>query len=73
MFLINRTHKRGSGRKDFIYENENRLFRGEFDAFTDDVAELSDCQVGWDEIFLLIDGWDIGLFNFFADHLITRG
>lgn len=43
MFLVNGTHKRGSRRKDFVDEDKDRLFRSEFDAFTDNIAELSDC------------------------------
>lgn len=59
MFIIDGTHECGSGRKDFIDEDEDGLFGGEFDAFADDIAELSDCQVGGDEVLLLVDDGDI--------------
>ena len=43
MFLINRTHERRGGRKNFIDEDKDGLFGGKFDSFADDVAELADC------------------------------
>ena len=69
MFLINGTHEGSSGRKNFIHKDENGLLRGEFNAFTDDIAKLSNSQIGGDEVFLFIDRWNIGLFNLFADNL----
>ena len=71
MFLVNGRHQCGGGRKDFIDENENSLFRSEFDAFTNDVAELADCQVGGDKVLFLIDDGDIGFLYLLANHLST--
>lgn len=34
---------------------------------------MSYSQVGGDKIFLLVDCGDVGLFDFFADHLEERG
>ena len=45
MFLIDRAHKCRCGRKHFIDEDEDGLFRGKFNAFANDIAELSDRQV----------------------------
>ena len=69
MFLINRTHESCSRRKNFIDENEYCFFRSKFDAFTNDVAELSDRQVRWNEIFLLIDYRNIRFLNFLTNYL----
>lgn len=69
MLIINGTHECGGGRKDFIDEDENCLFRSKFNTFTDNIAELSDCQIGWDQVFLLIDGRNIGFLDLLANDL----
>jgi len=69
VFVINGAHECRRGRKDFINKDENSLFRGKFDPFANDIAELSDCQVGGNEVLFLIDRRDIGLFNLLADNL----
>ena len=45
MFVVDRAHECRSGGKHFIDENKDGFFRGKFNAFANDVAELSDCQV----------------------------
>ena len=69
MFLVDATHQGGSWRQDLIDEDEDGLFRRQLDSLADHVDELSYGQVGGDKIFLLVDGRDVGLFDFFADHL----
>jgi hypothetical protein len=48
MFIINGAHKCSGGRKDFIDENENGLFRGKLDTLANDIAKLSNRQIGGD-------------------------
>lgn len=42
MLLINTTHQRRCRRQDVVDKDEDGLFRGELDAFTDDVDKLTD-------------------------------
>ena len=72
VLLVNTAHQRRRRRQDLIDEDENRLFWGELDALADDVDELADGEVGGDKIFLLVDGGDVGFFDFFADDLEER-
>lgn len=69
MLLIDAAHQRSGRRQDFINENEDGFLGGELDALSDDVDELADGEVGGDQVFLLVDGCDVGFFDFFADHL----
>lgn len=72
MFLIYGAHECGSGREDFINENEDGFFGGELDTFADDIDKLPNSEVGGDKVFLLVDGCDVGFLNFFADDLWTE-
>ena len=69
MFLVDAAHERSCGRQDLVDEDEDRFLGAELDTLADHVDELSDSQVGWDEVFLLVDSGDVRLFDFFADHL----
>jgi hypothetical protein len=71
MLLVNTAHQRRSRRKHFIDKDENRLFGRQLDALADDVYELADSEVCGDEVFLLIDGCDVGFFDLFADDLFN--
>lgn len=42
MLLVNTTHQGGRRRQDVVDKDEDGLFRGELDAFTDDIDELAD-------------------------------
>lgn len=73
VFFVDATHERSCGWQDFVHEDENGLLRRKLDALADDVNELPDSEVGWYEIFLLVDGRDIRFLDFLANHLFTRG
>lgn len=70
MLLIDTAHKRGRGREDLVDEDEDGLLGRQLDALADDVDELADGEVGGDEVLLLVDGGDVGLFDLFADDLL---
>jgi len=67
VFLIYRAHQGGCRWQYLIDEDEDGLLWGELDALADHVDELTDGEVGRDEILLLIDGSDIRLLDLFAD------
>jgi len=67
VFLIDAAHEGGGGWKDFVDKYEDGLLGSEFDALSDDVAELADGQVGGDKILLLVYRGDVGLFHLFTD------
>ena len=69
VFLVDRAHQ-GRGRwQDFIDEDEDGLLGRELDALADDVDELTNGQVGGDQVLLLVDGRDVGFLGLFADDL----
>ena len=72
VLLVDGTHQRGARGQDLIDEDEDGLLGTKLDAFADDVDELADGQVGGDQVLLLVDGGDIGLLDFLADHLWLR-
>ena len=71
MLFVDTAHERSSRRQDLIDENEDGLLRRELDALADDIYELADSEVGWDQVFLLVDRCDVGFLDFFTDYLDT--
>jgi len=67
VLLVDAAHERGSGWKDLVDENEDSLLGRELDALADHVDELSNCEIGWYEVLLLVDSGDIALFDLLAD------
>lgn len=69
VLLVDTAHE-GCGRwQNLIDEDEDSLLGRQLDALSDHVDELPNCQIGGDEVLLLVDGGDIGLLNLFADDL----
>jgi hypothetical protein len=73
VFFIDAAHQRGGGRQHLIDEDEDGLFRAELNALADHVDELAHGQVGGYQVFLLVNGRDVGFFYFFADDLWMDG
>jgi len=67
VLFVDAAHEGGSGRQDFIDEDEDGLLRAELDALANDIDELADCQVCRDEVLLLVDGGDVGFLDLLAD------
>jgi hypothetical protein len=67
VLLVNAAHQRRSRRQDLVNENEDSLLWRELYAFTDNIDELANGEVGGDKIFLLVDCCDIRFFNLLAD------
>lgn len=49
MLLVDRAHQCRRRGQDLVHKDEDGLFRGELDSFTDDVDELADSQVLFDD------------------------
>jgi len=69
MLLVDTAHERSSRRQDLIDEDEDGLLWRKLDALADDIDELADCEICGDQVLLLVDGCDVGLLDFLADHL----
>ena len=69
VLLVDAAHQRSGRWQDLIDEDEDGLLGRELDALADDVDELPDGEVGRHQVLLLVDGCDVGFFDFFADHL----
>lgn len=69
MFLVDATHQSGRRRQDLVDEDEDSLLRRQLDTLANHVDELAHGQVGRDQVFLLVDGRDVRLFDFLADNL----
>jgi hypothetical protein len=72
VFLIDAAHQGGSWGKNLVDEDEDRLLGRELDALADNVDELANCEICWDQVFLLVDSCDVGFFDFLADDLHDR-
>lgn len=69
VFFVNAAHERGGGWQDLVDEDEDGLLGRQLDALADHVDELTDGEIGRDEVLLLVDGRDIRLLNLLANHL----
>lgn len=69
MLLVDTAHQRGGRRQHFINKDKDGFLGAELDAFADHVDELSDGQVCRYQVLLLVDGGNVGLFDFFTDDL----
>ena len=69
VLFIDGAHERGGGRQHLVHEDEDCFLWTELNALADDVDELADCEVCGYEIFLLVDGCDVGFLDLFADYL----
>ena len=59
VLLVYRAHESGCGRQDLIDEDKDGLLGRQLNALADNVDELADGEVGWDQVLLLVDGCDI--------------
>lgn len=73
VLLVDARHEGGRGRQDLVDEDEDGLFGRELDTLADDVDKLADGQVRGDQVLLLVDGGNVGLFDLFADYLVEGG
>jgi hypothetical protein len=73
VFFVNRAHQSGRWWKHLIDENEDGFLGGQLDAFANDIDELSDGEVRWDQILLLVDRRNVGFLYLFADDGDTVG
>lgn len=72
MFLVDGAHQCRGWRQHLIHEDEDGFLGRELDALADDIDELADGEVGRDQVFLLIDGGDVGFLDFFTNHLLSE-
>jgi hypothetical protein len=72
VLLVDGAHERGGGRQDLIDEDEDGLLGRQLDALADHVDELAHCEVGGDQVLLLVDGRDVRLLDLLADDLAMR-
>lgn len=69
MFFVDAAHESCGWRKHFIDENEDGLLGGELDTLADHIDELTDGEISWNEVLLLVDGSDVRLLDLLADDL----
>lgn len=69
MLFVDATHESGCRRQYLIDEDEDGFLGAELDALADHVDELAYGEICGDEVLLLVDGSNVGLFNLFTDNL----
>ena len=72
VLLVDGAHQSRSRRKYLIDEDENGLLWRELDALSDDIDELADSQIRWDQVLLLVDSCNIRLLDLLADNLSKK-
>jgi len=73
VLLVDAAHQRSGRRQNLIDEDEDGLLWAQLDALPNHIDELANCEIRGDEILLLIDRRDVGLFNLLADDGDTVG
>jgi len=69
VLVVDTAHKRSSRRQDLIDEDEDGLLWAELDSLANNIDELTNCQIGGDEVLLLVDCCNVGLLDFLTDDL----
>jgi hypothetical protein len=59
VLFVYRAHESSCGWQDLVNENEDGLFRRQLDSLADDIDELANRQVGWNQVLLLVYGRDV--------------
>jgi len=67
VFLVNGAHQGGGRWKDFIDEDEDCFLGTELYAFADNIDELSNSEVGGNQVLLLVDSRNVGFLDLLAD------
>lgn len=67
VLFVDGRHECCCGRENLIDKDEDGLLGCKLDTLADDVDELTNSQIRWYEVLLLVDGGDIGAVCFFAD------
>ena len=67
MLLVDAAHERSGGWQDLIDEDEDSLLGRELYALADYVDELTDGEIGWNEVLLLVNGCDVALLMLLTD------
>lgn len=68
VLLVQLRHQHGRRREDVVDEDEDGLLGGEFDALTNDKHKLPDGQFSRHQVLLLVDLWNVRLFDALANH-----
>jgi len=71
VLLVDAAHESGGWWQNLIDEDEDGLLWRQLDALADNVDELANGEICWDQVLLLIDGCDIRLLDLLADDLTT--
>ena len=69
VLFVDAAHEGGCRREDFVDEDEDGLLRRQLDALSDDIDELAYGEICGDQVLLLINSSDVGLFHLLADNL----
>jgi len=67
VLFVNAAHKSSGRRQNLIYEDEDGLLRRKLNPLANNIDKLANRQVRRNQIFFLIDGSDVTLFDLFAD------
>ena len=70
VLVVDTAHQSRRGGKHLIDKDENGLLWRQLDALANNIYELADCKICRNQILLLVDGGDVGLFDLFADNLL---
>ena len=69
MFSIHIGHQRRIGWKDILAEDEQCLLRFNLDPSTYHKRKLPNCEIVWDQVFLLVDVRSIASVRFLYNNL----
>jgi hypothetical protein len=67
VLLVDAAHQCSGGWQHLINENEDGLLWAQLDAFANDIDKLTDGQICWHQVLLLVNGGDVRLLDLLAD------
>ena len=72
MLLVDGAHQSRGGRQNLVHEDEYGLLGRKLNALSDNVDELAHCQVGGNQVLLLVDGRNVRLLDLLTYDLNER-
>jgi len=73
LFFIDSTHESSVWRNGIGAKQKEGLFGSQLDALANNIMELADSQVGWNQVLLFVNIRNIGTIRLFANHRHSIG
>lgn len=69
VFFIDAAHQGGGRGQHLVHEDKDSFLGRKLDTLANHIDELTDCEICWNEVLLLVDSSNVRLLDLLADDL----